>query len=222
MDSALNQSQLSFESNSSLISTKSQAMPSSFINEDWQIILSSDASKSDLEDAISRCKELVLASKECSEERKWLVRQLVEMRLALRELTSSMEDPLEKEKVSAKVVLGHHFKLRPRGNSFQIPIPSCVPLLPLNNHKFYCEQCTGVIWTVLQESFECSDCGYLVHQKCVDFVVRVCAHVVVSEMNYPITDICPEIGLHIQKYKCNECGGAFALGKIFFFMSGKP
>lgn len=213
---SLDQSQISLESNSSVISIsgKSQAMPSNLINEDWQIILSSDASKNDLENAISRCKELVVSSKECSDERKWLVRQLVEMRFALRELTSSMEDPLEKEKFPAKVILGHHFKLRPRGKSFQIPIPSCVPLLPvMSNQKIYCEQCTGIIWTVLQESYECTDCGCLVHHKCIDFVVRVCAHLVVSEMNYPINDVCPEMGLHVQNYKCNECGSVFVLGK---------
>lgn len=217
---SLEQSQISLqdsldESNSSVISGKSHAIPSNLINEEWQIILSSDASVLDLENAIGKCKALVMTSEECSEERKWLVRHLVEMRFALRELTSSMEDPLEKERAQTKVILGHHLKLRPRGKSFLIPIPSCVPLLPvMSNQKFYCDQCTGIIWTVLQDSYECADCGYLVHQKCVDCIVRVCAHLVVSEMNHPISEICPEIGLHNQKYQCNECTGAFVLGKI--------
>lgn len=206
----MDQSQISTDS--LVISGHAQVMPSNLINEEWQVILSSDASRDDLEDAITRCKELVIQSKECSEERKWLVRQLVEMRFVLRELTSSMKEPHERD--SVKVVLGHHFKLKPRGKSLQIPLPSYVPLLAIvGNHKYYCEQCTGIIWTVLQESYECVDCGYLVHQKCIDLVLRVCAHLIVSERNYPVKDICPEIGLHNQKYKCNECDTAFVLGK---------
>lgn len=217
---SLNQSQISYpgsfdDSNSSVISSKSQAIPSNLINEEWQIVLSSDASIPDLENAISRCKELVMSSEECSDERKWLVRHLVEMRFALKELASSMEDPLEKEKAQAKVILGHHFKLMPRGKSFQIPFPSCVPLLPVvGKTKIYCDHCTGIIWTVLQDSYECTDCGYLVHQKCIEGVIRICAHVVVSEMNQPIMEICPEVGLHVQQYKCKECGCSFNLGEF--------
>lgn len=54
-------------------------------------------------------------------------------------------------------------------------------------------------------SYCCMDCGYVAHQKCVDSVIRVCAHVIVSERQFPILEICPEIGLAAQGYKCAEC-----------------
>lgn len=67
-------------------SDKSHAIPTSLIKEQWQLVLDQDASMDDLTNAIEKCKELVLNTDECSDERKWLVRHLVELRFRSREM----------------------------------------------------------------------------------------------------------------------------------------
>lgn len=73
-------------------SDKSHAIPSSLIKEQWQLVLDQDATIDDLTNAIERCKELVLNTDECSNERKWLVRHLVELRFCLREMEDAAND----------------------------------------------------------------------------------------------------------------------------------
>lgn len=73
-------------------SDKSHAIPNSLIKEQWQLVLDQDASIDDLTNAIEKCKELVLNTDECSAERKWLVRHLVELRFRLREMEDSNID----------------------------------------------------------------------------------------------------------------------------------
>lgn len=73
-------------------SEKSHAIPSSLIKEQWQLILDQDASVDELTNAIERCKELVLSTDECTNERKWLVRHLVELRFRLREMEDAIND----------------------------------------------------------------------------------------------------------------------------------
>lgn len=55
--------------------------------------LSKEASADELEQAIARCRELVLESEQCSVERKWLVRHLIELRLRLQECCDALTDP---------------------------------------------------------------------------------------------------------------------------------
>lgn len=52
-----------------------------------------NASVEELDNAIDRCKELVIDSDECSSERKWLVRHLVELRFRLKEIQDVIDDP---------------------------------------------------------------------------------------------------------------------------------
>lgn len=172
-------------------SEKSQAIPNALIKEEWQLILGQEASIAELKSAIERCKALVLESDECTMERKWLVRHLVELRFRLKELEDSIEDPSIIETLPVKVILGHHFVTR------------SVRSLP--TVRTYCDHCTGIIWSVVQSSYSCTDCGYITHTKCIDKIFRVCAHVIVSDRKYSIQDICPEIGLAAQCYKCAEC-----------------
>lgn len=73
-------------------SDKSHAIPNSLIKEQWQLVLDQDASIDDLTNAIEKCKELVLKTDECSTERKWLVRHLVELRFRLREMEDANID----------------------------------------------------------------------------------------------------------------------------------
>ncbi|XP_055382631.1 differentially expressed in FDCP 8 homolog isoform X2 [Condylostylus longicornis] len=171
-------------------SEKSQAIPATLIKEQWQLVLGHEASLNELEIAIEKCKVLVMETEECTEERKWLVRHLVELRFHYKELLEASNDSkiVYPEK---KVLLGHHFTVRQsRG---------------LPQGRQYCDHCTGIVWSVVQSSYICSDCGFVVHQKCIDNVIRICAHVKLSERKFPILEICPEIGLAAQNYKCAEC-----------------
>lgn len=88
-----------------------------------------------------------------------------------------------------QVILGHHF----------------VPGKVKNAARQYCDHCSGIIWSVVQASYVCSDCHYCAHHKCVPGIVRVCAHIVASERKIAVEDISPELGLAMQAYKCAEC-----------------
>ncbi|XP_063631516.1 differentially expressed in FDCP 8 homolog [Cydia splendana] len=147
----------------------------------------STATKEEVEKAIKQCKELILNSQQCSDERKWLVRYLVELRLRLEDIKDTDGQPR-----LGVCIKGHHFK--------QQTTPQ--------NRKQYCDHCSGVIWSIVQSSYICSDCGYLCHYKCVDYICRVCAHVVMTDKGQFEMDICPEKGLASQDYKCAECATA--------------
>lgn len=82
-----------------------------------------------------------------------------------------------------------------------------------SKHRHHCDHCTGVIWSVVQASYICADCSYRVHHKCVNSVARICAHIIASENNEPIAEICPEDGLAVQKYKCFECESSLSFSK---------
>ncbi|XP_015602576.1 differentially expressed in FDCP 8 homolog isoform X2 [Cephus cinctus] len=154
-----------------------------------QLLLSADASEEDLKEMERKCKQMVLESEECSEERKWLVRRLIELRLRVQELRETSDESL----LETQVILGHH-------------------LVPQKHHivttgPIYCDHCSGAIWTMLQSWYMCSDCGFCCHWKCLNRICRICVHVVASEAGgYTYTrDICPEKGLSAQGYKCAEC-----------------
>lgn len=203
----------------------SHAIPSTLIKEQWQVILDQDASVDELKSAIERCKELVVSTDELSDERKWLVRHLVELRFRLSEIEDALGDSgmtgsnvrvcfescapsafelmkipkLSQNSIFEQVILGHHFV---DSNSKATP-----------KTRQHCDHCTGVIWSVVQASYICSDCNYRVHHKCVNSVSRICAHITASEYKEPIGDICPEDGLAAQKYKCSECESSLSFSK---------
>lgn len=78
---------------------KSHAIPTSLIKEEWQLILDQEASIGDLSKAIERCKELVINTDECSNERKWVVRHLVELRFRLREMEDAANDTTGRDSI---------------------------------------------------------------------------------------------------------------------------
>jgi hypothetical protein len=61
--------------------------------------------------------------------------------------------------------------------------------------------------------FFISDCKYSCHVKCLVQVCRVCAHVKASENPAYIADICPELGLSAQAYRCAECKAHITFSK---------
>ncbi|XP_046587359.1 differentially expressed in FDCP 8 homolog isoform X2 [Neodiprion lecontei] len=174
------------------------AAPFTLRSIETQLVLTRDATPTDLREMVKRCKEMVMESAECSEERKWLVRRLIELRLRAQELREvSVENLLE-----TCVILGHH-------------------LAPQKNHAvtygpIYCDNCSAAVWTMLQSWYMCNDCGFCCHAKCLTATCRVCAHIVASEAGgYTFTkDICPERGLSAQLYRCAECNASITFNKL--------
>ncbi|CAH1122894.1 unnamed protein product [Ceutorhynchus assimilis] len=179
-----------------------QSLPNNLVCEELQLAINKEASENDLTQAINRCKELILENFECSIERKWLVRHLIELRLRKQEHREAMADPQhpgnKSSGVSNRTIKGHHLKLQ--------------PLLKTATHP-YCDHCTGTIWSVVQAWYMCDDCGYCCHYKCMSSIVRECAHVVACERGQYELRICPEIGMAEQKYLCAECGTQLVLNK---------
>lgn len=130
------------------------------------------------------------------------MRHLVELRFRQNELKDMLDDPNTKSNdATTKVILGHHFARN---------------LKHTPTSRQFCDHCSGVIWSVVQASYICTDCSFRVHHKCVQFVIRICAHVIASERNGAIEDICPEVGLAIQGYKCAECEVPLNFSKFSF------
>lgn len=199
-------------------SERSHAIPSSLIKEQWQLILDQDASIEELTNAIERCKELVLNTDECTNERKWLVRHLVELRFRLREMEDATNDSMK--------LCGSKYKVKPLRISILLIFTfTCLPQVILGHHfvdyqaksipttKQHCDNCTGIIWSVVQASYICVDCNFCVHHKCVENVIRVCANVIASERKEPLDEICPENGLSFKQYKCTECHASLSFSK---------
>lgn len=83
---------------------------------------------------------MVLESPECSEERKWLVRRLIELRLRLQEVKEQEKDCPSPNYNEVRVVLGHHFIIQSQ------PAPTT---------KYHCDRCCGVIWSVVHSWYQC-------------------------------------------------------------------
>ncbi|XP_029155293.1 differentially expressed in FDCP 8 homolog isoform X2 [Nylanderia fulva] len=164
-------------------------IPFSLKSVETMLSLSKDASEEDLQEMVRKCKSMVLESAECSDERKWLVRRLIELRLRAQELRETSDENL----FETCVILGHHF------------MPQKYHII--TSGPVYCDHCSGAIWAMLQSWYMCSDCKFSCHWKCLNNVCRVCVHVVASEAGgYTHTkDICPEQGLSKQSYRCAEC-----------------
>ncbi|KZC14705.1 PREDICTED: differentially expressed in FDCP 8 homolog [Dufourea novaeangliae] len=170
-------------------SDSKSAVPFSLKSVETILSLSKATCEEDLKEMVQKCKQMVLESAECSDERKWLVRRLIELRLRVQELRETSEENL----LETQVILGHH-------------------LVPQKYHittsgPVYCDHCSGAIWTMLQSWYMCSDCKFCCHWKCLNSICRVCVHIVASEAGgYIYTkDICPEQGLSDQGYRCAEC-----------------
>uniref|UniRef100_A0A182LYG7 Phorbol-ester/DAG-type domain-containing protein n=1 Tax=Anopheles culicifacies TaxID=139723 RepID=A0A182LYG7_9DIPT len=171
----------------------------------WQLVpLDQNATLEELEQAIDVCRSLVRTNAygPDTEQSKWLVRHLVELRYRYRELLDYSRDP-EAVLEETEVILGHHFVRRK-----QFPFQQLQ-----HKRNLYCDHCSGVIWNVVQASYVCYDCSFAVHHKCLRSVIRICAHVVTTEHKQPIECICPEIGLAFQKYTCAECGTQLSYNK---------
>jgi hypothetical protein len=145
------------------------------------------ASKADLEKLIAKIKSLLTETEEMSKHRIWLIRKLIEARYRLAHIDALREDV---KSDGYTKISGHSFKILKQVSSKRV---------------FMCDLCCNPIIWILQQSHICTDCFYVVHVKCLKYVTRMCAHIVVSEKGRPETRICPEIGLAAQSYRCAEC-----------------
>lgn len=142
-------------------------------------------SKDELTEVIEKLKELITESDEMSPLRKWLIRRLIDLRFRLAHINALREDVKNED----SNISGHNFKT----------------LKQVSSHRMFCDLCTNPIICIFQHCLSCSDCYYVVHAKCLKYVNRTCAHVIVSEKGRPEYRICPEIGLSMQLYRCAEC-----------------
>lgn len=84
-----------------------------------------------------------MSQSEDSEERKWLVRRLIELKIRV----ENMKDLDEQNTAvinlddNKKVVLGHHFSLQN---------------MPKSSLHYYCDRCSGIIWNILHSWYLCS------------------------------------------------------------------
>ncbi|XP_029640714.1 differentially expressed in FDCP 8 homolog B isoform X1 [Octopus sinensis] len=146
-------------------------------------------SEEELNMAIENCKELI---RQCdpsdplsASRQQKLVQKLIQLRMHYQELK---EGPVETD-TQIKVVMSHKFKVRVGANSHP------------------CEKCKGVIWGLIGINtwYKCQECGYRCHQKCLNSVTRMCPSAKIAQGQSIITDICPERGLSLQKFRCVDC-----------------
>uniref|UniRef100_A0A8D9BY40 Differentially expressed in FDCP 8 homolog n=1 Tax=Cacopsylla melanoneura TaxID=428564 RepID=A0A8D9BY40_9HEMI len=151
-------------------------------------------SKEDIEDAIAKFKEMILETEGCSNDRKWLVRSMIELRYKL-ELLKENENQSLQEQPNEIFHSGHNFLL----TKFVASAKS--------SQLKTCDVCCGSVTLLglLMPWYECSGCHYVVHIKCVSATRRTCVCVKAAEQPGYVLNICPEITLLEQKYKCVEC-----------------
>ena len=95
----------------------------------------------EIDQAISECREAILGTEQRSDERRWLVRRLVELRLRRLELREDAAEPPLPDGV--RVVRGH--TLQPQR---------------ISQHRVYCSACARLIVVVLHRWYHClGQCG---------------------------------------------------------------
>ncbi|KAG0415600.1 hypothetical protein HPB47_007216 [Ixodes persulcatus] len=96
--------------------------------------------------------------------------------------------PDDEPSTDAKMVMEHQFEPRMYERAQQ-----------------YCEKCCGSIWGVLYGFYQCKNCNFKCHNKCLNSITRRCAYARAHEKPEFTLDICPEQGLSAQGYRCAEC-----------------
>lgn len=164
-----------------------------------------------VEDAVRHVRAMILETEGVSEERLKLVRRLIELRIRLEEIKDVREETSSSSDDELRIVNGHNFIVQSIGGVGGII--SGIVNTSSGRSVDGCNRCGGRIWSLLQSWYQCKGCFYQAHQKCLNDVIRICpANLISSEMQY-IPDICPEVGLPSQNYKCDECKTHFTLSK---------
>ena len=93
-----------------------------------------------LEVAIEQVKSMVLETDGVSDERKRLVKRLIELRLKLQDVKEVTSDLPSSDPDYLRIVNSHQFILQKQ---------------PLHRSAQYCDKCSGVIWTIFQSWYRC-------------------------------------------------------------------
>lgn len=93
-----------------------------------------------MENAIEQVKALVLNTEAASDERRKLVKRLIELRLKLEDLKEATSELEACSADELRIVQSHQFILQ---RQYLQRIPQ------------YCDRCDGVVWTVIQNYFRC-------------------------------------------------------------------
>nr|AAH85446.1 Zgc:101815 [Danio rerio] len=142
--------------------------------------------------AIEECKRLILELPEHSEKQRDAVVKLIHLRLKLQEL----QDP-EEDEPNLQVMLEHRFS-KEKSKSV----------------KQMCDKCSTIIWGLIQTWYTCTGCYYRCHSKCMSLINKPCVRSKVSHQSEYELNICPEIGLDKQDYRCSECRTPISLRGI--------
>uniref|UniRef100_A0A4W3J1T0 Differentially expressed in FDCP 8 homolog n=1 Tax=Callorhinchus milii TaxID=7868 RepID=A0A4W3J1T0_CALMI len=144
-----------------------------------------------LKRAIEEVKQVILDLPEQSEKQKDAVVKLIHLRLKLQEL----KDPDEDEP-NIQILLEHRF-YKEKSKSV----------------KQFCDKCSTIIWGLLQTWYTCTGCYYRCHSKCLNQIAKPCVRSKVSHQSEFELNICPEVGLDRQDYRCAECRQPISLRK---------
>ncbi|XP_032891571.1 differentially expressed in FDCP 8 homolog isoform X2 [Amblyraja radiata] len=136
-----------------------------------------------LKRAIDEVKQVILDLPEHSEKQKDAVVKLIHLRLKLQEL----KDPDEDEP-NIQILLEHRF-YKEKSKSV----------------KQFCDKCSTIIWGLLQTWYICTGCYYRCHSKCLNQITKACVRSKVSHQSEFELNICPEVGLDRQDYRCADC-----------------
>ncbi|XP_078526414.1 differentially expressed in FDCP 8 homolog isoform X2 [Lissotriton helveticus] len=154
------------------------------------LFLTSDVQQ--LRQAIEECKQAILDLPEHSERQKDAVVRLIHLRLKLQDL----KDPSEEEP-NIRILLEHRF-YKEKSKSV----------------KQTCDKCNAIIWGLIQTWYTCTGCYYRCHSKCLNLITKSCVRSKVSHQSEYELNICPEIGLDSQDYRCAECRAQISLRAI--------
>uniref|UniRef100_UPI00358F9491 differentially expressed in FDCP 8 homolog isoform X2 n=1 Tax=Myxine glutinosa TaxID=7769 RepID=UPI00358F9491 len=146
----------------------------------------------ELEHAIEMCKVTVLESPELSSKREQATAQLIRLRMKLQHL----REP-EEEEPDIKLILDHRFRKRKS-----------------RGIRHSCDKCNTLIWGMLHSWYTCTGCRFNCHSRCLNAICKPCVRLKVSHQAKYLMDICPEVGLHAQDYRCADCRQPITMGGV--------
>uniref|UniRef100_A0A8C4R821 Differentially expressed in FDCP 8 homolog n=1 Tax=Eptatretus burgeri TaxID=7764 RepID=A0A8C4R821_EPTBU len=146
----------------------------------------------ELEHAIEMCKVTVLESPELSSKREQATAQLIRLRMKLQQL----KEP-EEEEPDIKLILDHRFRKRKS-----------------RGIRHSCDKCNTLVWGMLHSWYTCTGCRFNCHSRCLSAICKPCVRLKVSHQAKYVMDICPEVGLHAQDYRCADCRQPITMGGV--------
>eukprot|EP01135_Chromosphaera_perkinsii_P007858 Nk52_evm50s1020 gene=Nk52_evmTU50s1020 len=74
-----------------------------------------------------------------------------------------------------------------------------------------CDECSSIMWGLYKQGYQCSNCGYNCHKRCLNNIFKACALCSRANESFSL-QICPERnGLVDQNFKCFKCFSPISL-----------